>query len=101
MWIHKVQMTRTVRNRRTRADTDGSVSRQRRCPGTTKTVLFLGLVMTDHEPQQALYTKKYCFTDRQIRGMTCMWIEISFLENASIEGVVDCVLPTSLHSSAV
>lgn len=64
-------MTRTVRSGRSQTDTDGSVSRQRQCPGTTRTVLFLTLVMTGHEPQQGLYTKTCCLTDQQIRRITC------------------------------
>jgi hypothetical protein len=63
--------TRTVRSGRTQTNTDGSVSRQRQCPGTTRTVLFLTLVMTGHEPQQGLYTKTCCLTDQQIRRITC------------------------------
>jgi hypothetical protein len=47
---------------------------------------------TGHEPQKRLYTKTYFLTDRQIRRITCMWTEISFLENTSIDGVMDCVL---------
>ena len=39
-------MTRTVRNGRARTDADGSVTRQRRCPETTRTALFLRLVMS-------------------------------------------------------
>jgi len=71
-------MTRTVRSGHTRTDTDGSVSRQRRCPGTTRTVFSLRQFMTGHGPQQGLYTKTCYLNDRQIRRITCMWIEISF-----------------------
>ena len=56
---------------------------------------------TDHEPQHGLYIMTYCLTDRHIRRITCMWTEISFLENTSIDGVMDCALSSSLYSSAV
>jgi len=55
-------MTRTVCSGRSRTITDGSVSHQRRCRGTTRTVFFLRQVMTGHGQQQGLYTKTYCLT---------------------------------------
>ena len=97
VWIHKGH------------DKDGP---QRTCPDRRGRIRYTSEAVprnntdstfpqTGYEPQQGLYTKTYFLTDRQIRRITCMWTEISFLENTSIDGVMDCVLSSSLYSSAV